>query len=158
MADAIAAGWQPTEDDAQFQTFEHSGGLFPTIASSRALHVDEIQISFKAECVATFLAAHDLTSEIYGRPLAPYRYSIVESNPDKATFIVSERHGRRGFDATDGPDPIDVLEVYESFRTRPRDFDDEAETFLVLNKLIDNAIPRIGRDYPCDRVFEAERE
>lgn len=158
MAEAIAVGWQPTKHDAQFQTFEHAGGLFPTIASSQALHIDEIRISFKVECVATFLAVHDLTSEIHGHPLAPYRYAMVESNPGKAAFIVSERHGRRGFDVTGGPDPINVLEAYESFRTRQRDFDDEAETFHVLNKLIDNAIPRIGREYTCDRFFAAERE
>jgi hypothetical protein len=158
MKDAIAAGWKPTEDDAQYQTYEHAGGLFPTVASSLAFHIDEIWISLKVECVATYLAVHDLTTEIFGRPLAPYRYAIVESNPGKASFIVSERHGRRGFDPAGGPDPIDVLETHESFRTRRRDFHDEAEAFQVLDALIDNAVQRIGRDYACDRFFAAERE
>jgi len=158
MADAIAAGWVPSHDDATYTTHEHRGGLFPTLAGCEDIANDEVRVSLKVECVATFLAVNDLNVEIVGRPLAPYRYAIVESNSGQALFMVSQRHGRTGFDTTGGPEPVDVLEVFESFLTRQRDFDSEAEAFRNVDALVDIAVKRIGRDYACDRFFAAERE
>lgn len=158
---AIDAGWVESDlpglKSPHFIGYRHPGGLFPTVAVYDDIAPEEIWISIKVEFVADFLAANDLSRAIEGKPWAPYRYAIIESVAGKATFAVAQRHGRIGFSTTSGPDVRDVLEVFESFQTRPRDFDSEDEAMQHTIKLVDEAIARIGRDFTCDRFFAAER-
>ncbi len=158
---AFEAGWiendVPELKSQHFTSYRHPGGLFPTIAVYDDIAPEEIWISIKVEFVADFLAANDLSRTIEGKPWSPYRYAIIESVPSKATFAIAERHGRIGFSTTSGPDVLDVLEVFESFQTRPRDFDSEDDAMQHTIKLVDEGIAKIGRDYTCDRFFAAER-
>jgi hypothetical protein len=161
LSTALEAGWNAIDftelRGPHCVGYRHPGGLFPTIAVYDDIAPDEVGFSIKVDFVADFLAANDLSRTIEGRPWSPYRYAIIESVPGKATFAVAERHGRIGFNTSDGPNVRDVLEVYEAFQTRPRDFPSEADAMQHTLKLVDEAIAMIGRDYACDRFFAAER-
>ncbi len=100
---------------------------------------------------------NDLVRTIEGRPWAAYRKAVIESAKGKASFSVVERHGMLGFASSKGPDVREVLEVFEAFAMRRRDFDSDEEAMQYTNDLVDEGIARIGRDYACDRFFAAER-
>lgn len=159
---ALDAGW--IESNAvelkgqHFKGYQHPGGLFPTIAVYDDIKANEIWLSMRVEFVADFLAANDLTRDIHGTPWAPYRYAMIEEAEGQGTFAVAERHGRLGFSTSAGPDVLDVLEVYETFRTRLRDCKDDGEAIEHTMKLVEQGIAKIGRDYTCDRFFAAERD
>jgi hypothetical protein len=161
LRSAIEAGWieSPLLNGTlpSVHSYRHPGGLFPTIAIHHELAEEEIEISIRVEFVSDFLATNDLARPIDGRPWAPYRRAVVESAKGKAIFSVAERHGRLGFDTSNGPDVSEVVEVFETFMTRRRDFDSDDEAMQYTNELVDKGIARIGRDYACDRFFAAER-
>ena len=152
LEDALAAGWAANGSRDGFDLYDQPKGLFPTIAVGGRAGVE-----LKVERVADFLAANDLTRNVEGQPLAPYRRATIERG-DGAELSIAERHGTRGYATTGGPSAGDVLAVGESFRARPRDFDDAADGFAIAGKLIDAAIATVGRDYACDLFFAAERE
>ena len=162
LKQALDAGWVESDvselKGQHFTGFCHPGGLFPTIAVYDDMAIEEIWLSMRVEFVSDFLSANDMTRSIEGLPWSPYRYSMIESCTGKAAFAVAERHGRVGFCTDTGPATSDVLEVFDAFQTRSRDFDSEEHAFDHTTELIDKAIVRIGRDYTCDRFFAAERE
>ena len=155
LAGAIAAGWVAGGESEGQTLHDHPRGLFPTIAVSRSS--SPLTVELKVESVADFLAAHALTLPIEGRPCAPYRRALI-ANENGVGLSVAERHGSRGYSTAAGPNLADILAVTESFRHRPRDFADAGMGFFIAERLIDEAIPRIGRDYTCDLFFAAERE
>ncbi|RYG76116.1 hypothetical protein EON77_10540, partial [bacterium] len=151
---AIEAGWVVTVESPGRVVYDQPKGMFPSIS---VVADATFGVELKVESVADFCATNDLTVAIDGPAFAPYRRAIVASSK-AATLSAAERHGTRGYSTAAGPSPADVVAVSESFRTRPRDFDDAAEGFAVAGKLIDAAIAKIGRDYTCDLFFAAERE
>ena len=157
LASAIAAGWVRGEDYRGWELYEQPKGIFPTIAVGRKMAATRVGIELKVERVADFLAANDLTRDVVGAAYAPYRQAMIVETPT-AALSVAERHGHRGFWTDTGPSVADVLDVEQSFRTRPREFDDATDGFAIAGKLIDVAIAKIGRDYACDLFFAAERE
>ncbi len=152
---ALAAGWEPVGDRDGFAIYDQPRGIFPTIAVGKP--TAGVAIELKVESVADFLAANSVSRSIDGRPFAPYRRAIVAAD-GRSSLSVAERHGTRGYSTADGPGAVDVVAVFEAFRTRPRDFDDPAEGFAEANRRIDDGIARIGRDSTCDLFFAAERE
>jgi hypothetical protein len=152
---AIDAGWERVGASAGLAIHDHPKGLFPTIAVGKP--TAGLVIELKVESVADFLGANHQGGPIDGRPGAPYRRAVVSAN-DRIGLSVAERHGSRGYSTEGGPDVRDLLEVAESLRTRPRDFDDPAEGFAEAERLIDLGIAAIGRDSTCELFFAAERE
>lgn len=151
---AIEAGWQVSAEATRGTVYDQPKGMFPSIC---VVAGGGFGVELKVDSVADFCATNDLSVAIDGPAFAPYRRATV-ATAKAATLSVAERHGTRGYSTAAGPKPEDVLAVSESFRTRPRDFDDAAEGFAVASKLIDAAIAKIGRDYTCDLFFAAERE
>jgi hypothetical protein len=135
--------------------FANDSGVFPPIL----LWDGELEIGIKVESAADFLAANQLQAEVTGDPLADLRMCRVYAGRGCALAIV-ERHGKLSY----GPSneerwrSIRMLVHLEKFRTRPRDFECDAEGFAVSNRLIDDAIEDLGRDRTCDLWFAAERE
>jgi hypothetical protein len=152
---AIAAGWERAGESAGLAIYDHPRGLFPTIAVGKP--TVGVAVELKVESVADFLAANHLDRAIDGRAFAPYRRAVVV-DVEGSSVSVAERHGTRGYSTDGGPGVVDVLAIGESFRTRPRDFDDAAEGFAEAERRIDEGIARIGRDYTCDFFFAADRE
>lgn len=155
LGPALEAGWKPVGTRDGFSVYEHPGGLFPTLAVG-VLDARTI-VELKVERVADFLAANGLTRPIEGRPLAPYRRSVVARGVGTA-LSVAERHGSRGYSAVGGAEAGDLLSVEEWFRARPRHFEDVEEGYAETGRLIEMAVARVGRDAACDLFFAAERE
>lgn len=153
---ARAAGWGPSDAGAgDLATFDQPRGLFPTLAVGRVR--SGVGVEIKVESVADFLAAHGLDRAIEGRPFTPYRRAVVAEGGG-STLSVAERHGTRGYRTDGDVDPAAVLAVAESFRLRPRCFDDPADGFAATGPILDAAIDRVGRDRAADLFFAAERE
>ena len=155
LESALAAGWERVGDRDGFAVYDQPNGIFPTITVGGS--TAGLAIELKVEGVADFLAANRLSRSIDGRPFAPYRRAIVAA-ADRSSLSVAERHGTRGYSTDGGPDVAVILAVGESFRTRPRDFDDPAEGFEEAGRRIEDGIDRIGRDPTCNLFFAAERE
>jgi hypothetical protein len=153
---AIDAGWAKSAEAQGLDVYDNDKGMFPSVAVVRGQKAGKIGVDLKVEFVVDFLAANDLTRPVKGGPWARARHAMIEET-DAASLGISERHGHRGYGIGDSVNPADVLEVYDRFRTRPRDVDD-AEGFRIAGELIDEAIDKIGRDYACDRFFAAERD
>ncbi len=154
LAAAVEAGWTPSKVSAS--VYDNDKGMFPTVLFDKNKPAGFVGAELKVEFVADFLAANDISRSIHGRPWAKHRYAEIESSPT-ASLAVVERHGMRSFAEEASPSAEDVLDVYDAFRTRPRDVD-EAEGFQIASRLVDEAIAKIGRDYACDRFFAAERD
>lgn len=133
-------------------------GMFPAVILRDD---DRTFAAVKVESVTDFLAAHNLPhhDRIEGEPLAQLRMAPAFTG-DRAELWVVERHGTRAFEAFDN-DPEDRIAARahaEAFRVRRRAHSDDALAFADLNRLVDDAIRDIGRDWTCDIFFAAERE
>ena len=133
----------------------NTSGMFPPIRLSDG----PFEIALKAESVADFASVHGIQSPIEGAPLAQYRRLVACDCHDTRLSII-ERHGFAGFEgATSDPaSAIARLKHLEAFRTRRRDFSDDAAGFQHAAGLVDAAIADLGRDLACDLWFAAERE
>jgi len=148
-------GYRSVSHEGTYVVFVNDSGVFPQII----VWAGAGEIAIKVESVADFLAANQLLREVLGSPLDSLRMCRVFSGQDCAMTIV-ERHGTRSFDI-ESAEPERMLRRLihmEKFRTRPRDFESEAEGFEVSNQLIDSAIRDLGCDLTCDIWFAAERE
>ncbi|MEM7755776.1 MAG: hypothetical protein AAF297_09095 [Planctomycetota bacterium] len=157
-----ANGFEPIanefyNDDIHF-AFECRKGLFPRILLTEA---DRMSVGIKAESVADFFAAMQIPGieRIEGEPLSRARWAKVFDG-DRAALWVCERHGYDQFGLTDDlpEDRIAAQHFLERFRARPRSYDNPAEGFAELGRLVEAAIDEIGRDWACSLFFQAERE
>jgi len=157
-----SAGFEPITNefyDADIHyAFECRKGLFPRILLS---DTDRMSVGVKVESVADFFAAQHLTGieRVEGEPLSRARWAKVHDG-DRAALWVMERHGYNQFALTDDTpeDRIAAQHFLERFRGRRRRFDNAAQGFDDLDRLLDAAIEEIGRDWACDLFFKAERE
>ncbi len=136
--------------------YVHEDGLFPDIVIRPK---GSIQIFMAVEFVADFLAAHNLSVEVEGKPWSPYRRAKVWEG-DRAEFWIVERHGHVGFDVPNPTDEqiVQSLRHLEVFRSRRRLFTDEIKGFDSLDALIDRAIEDLGVHWTCFLFFLVERE
>ena len=139
------------------ECYIHHGAMFPPVV----LGDDSVtRIGIKAESVADFLAAWQITSEpVRGEPLSPFRTARAFRQKDHELWVV-ERHGHVGFEVPKA-DPLRgflAVKHLEAFRRRARDFSDDNQGFGRLSKLVDGAIADLGRDWACDLFFAAERD
>lgn len=136
--------------------FVHEGGMFPAVLVERGA---PRRVAIKVESVADFLAAQGLSVPIEGAPLAEFRRVKVASG-DGAELWAVERHGYRGFEILRAPgeQALKRLRHLELFRTRRREFSDDAQGFDEAEWLVKAAIADLGRDLTTDLFFAAERE
>jgi hypothetical protein len=115
-------------------------------------------VAIRCDSVADFLVAHGLTNEPHGPPLTRYRWATV-SEVEGCRLEVVERRGYAGFvPDTTASSAEKLLEALELWRTRPRQFDDEAEGYRQTQALLDRLVALAGQDLACHAVFTAERE
>jgi hypothetical protein len=145
-----AVGYTPSGNGI----YDHPGGMFPKLIVAPT---DVTEIGIKVESVPDFLAANQLDIEITGEPLSDVRHAHV-AKENGTSLVVIERYGARGCPGKAPPHAIARLKHLERFRLRKREFENEAEGFAHIHKLIDNAIADLGRDLACDLFFAAERE
>lgn len=153
--------------DPDSPAHHHPGGIFPKIvlAPDPARSAPEVRaVGIKTESVADFSAAHNLGLRPSGFPLGPYRAAVIPGA--SVELVVLERRGYQGFQ-TQGPpeqprDPAhvpDALRARELWRARQRVFEDDAQGFDQVDRLLDEMIQLCrGPALACHLVFEVERQ
>lgn len=155
------AGWVYETTEGGLDVYVQPEGMFPMLVFGYPGR----EVAIKVESVADFAAVHGLQLDILGEPLSDVRVARVAQGPAEPRegtweFAVVERHGTRSF-ALPGRAPayaVTRLRHLEAFRTRKRDFADEAEGYEHAMQLIDRAIADLGVGLTCDLFFAAERE
>jgi hypothetical protein len=154
----MEAGWSPKSEPVPTgaENFVNELGMFPPLVIVEGV---TLRIGIKVEFVSDFLAAQGLWSApIVGEPGAQLRIATASAGPNVELLAV-ERHGWRGlvgpvFDAVKSARHQAHL---ESLRRRRRDLD-EAACWAEVNRIVDESIRDIGRDWTCDAFFAAERD
>jgi hypothetical protein len=150
-----AVGFRAIGSDSAGAVYVNDSGVFPRIL----LWDGNTEVGIKVESIADFLAANQLQRTVVGSPLAALRMCLIYEGQSCAVTLV-ERHGTRSFSLGPARPELCVQRLIhmEQFRTRPRQFEDDAEGFEITNQGIDRAIRDLGTDLTCAIWFAAERE
>lgn len=140
--------------------FWHPDAMLPRVILDRtpsdnssptalAIHVDSL---------SNFVAANHPAAEPEGQPFTRFR-RVTISLEKGARFEAVERNGYRGYsDETSTPVQKEAWrEAQQLWKTRPREFHDDAEGFSQTQTLLDRIIGLVGRDLACHLVFAEER-
>lgn len=115
-------------------------------------------LAVRPEYVADFLAAHDLDTAIEGGVGARYRRALVHEE-QRTRLDAVERRADRGFvirDAT-AAEVTAQLAARELWRTRKRDFANDADGVRHALARLEAVLARVDRDLACDLFFAEER-
>ncbi|GMV24252.1 MAG: hypothetical protein AMXMBFR58_02830 [Phycisphaerae bacterium] len=158
IAERLAeAGFERRPQAGASECYANEKGIFPVIilCSSQVM-----RIGIKVMSVADFLFAQRVSTadQIQGAPGSQLRI-VCAFRGDRAELWAVERHGLRGFEipTTDPSKILAAAHHLELLRARRRDFPSDAQGFAEINRLVDNAIADLGRDWTCDLFFESER-
>jgi hypothetical protein len=116
-------------------------------------------LAIRAESLADFMVAHGISAEPEGEPFTRFR-RVLAAAENGARLVAVERRGCRGFlpaQARTGETEA-LLKAAELWRTRPREFADDAEGFRQSHALLGRVIALVGRDLACHVVFAGERD
>lgn len=115
-------------------------------------------LAIRPEVLADFLAAHDIDAPIEGAPGARLRGALVHEE-NGARLHAVERLGYRGFVVRDpAPEVVTrVLRARELWRTRKRDFADDAGGVKHAFARLDAVLALVDRDAACELFFAEER-
>lgn len=157
-----AAGFVPDSCEAPAGTavWWHPRAMLPRVllrADGGGSGVPSI-LAVRPEFVAAFLAAHDLGSIIEGGVGARYRRALVHEE-QRTRLEAVERHACRGFVVRE-PAPADVvagLAARELWRTRCRDFANDADGVKHAFARLEAVLALVDRDLACDLFFAEER-
>ena len=136
---------------------EHPQATLPRVLLRRAKANPSV-VAIKPEFVAEFIAANNLSAGPEGEPRSRYRRVVVAE--EKGTCLEAvERRAYRGFVPAKlkSGELAAIVKAKELFSTRPRQMEDDADSFAVANKRLRQAIKLVGRDIACHLFFEAER-
>ena len=136
---------------------EHPQATLPRVLLRRGKQNPSL-VAIKPEFIAEFVAMNNLSAKIEGEPRSRYRHVLV-ADENGTRLEAVERRAYRGFVPAKlkRGELAAIVETKESFATRPRRFDDDAEGFAVANKRLSRALKLVGRDVACHLFFEAER-
>jgi hypothetical protein len=115
-------------------------------------------LALRPEHVADFLAAHDLALPIEGEFGARLRRAII-GDENGVRLEVVERLGYRGFVVAEPSANFvrGVLRVIELWRTRQRNFPDDAEGVRHAGDRLSAVLEWVDRDAACELFFAEER-
>jgi len=164
-----AVGYRIDEDcalgDDHAACYRNPLGMFPPVVVLREGAPGEIHVSIKVERVADAMARLGTAGEhhLHGEPLGRYRVARLFGD-DRVALHAAERHGWSQFSIPhDLPEKrVASARHLERLRTRRRDFGvgpgADEKGFDELDRLADEAVAEIGRDWACDLFFQAERD
>jgi len=142
------------------KTLWHPEALLPRLILDPALPPvgHPPTLALRVDSVSDFMAAHGVTGEPEGRPLARFR-RVTASLENETRCEAVERRGYRGCALSrTGPDQAQaLLEAHELWKTRRRVFDDDGDGFRQTEALLDRVLALVGRDLACHVVFAEER-
>ena len=115
-------------------------------------------LAIRPEALADFVAAHDLDVPIEGAVGARLR-RVRMNEENRVTLEAVERLAYRGFVVREPTTNFvrDGLAVRELWRTRKRDFADDADGVKHAQARLDAVLARVDRDVACDLFFAEER-
>ena len=116
------------------------------------------EIAIRPEVIADFLAAHDVDAPIEGAFGARLRRALV-SEENGTKLLAVERLGHRGFVVSE-PSPefvMNVLRARELWRTRKRDFADDALGVKHAFDRLEAVLALVDRNAACELFFAEER-
>jgi hypothetical protein len=147
-------GYELFNERAGEQLWVNRLGMFPRIGVKPSQGATQVHI--KVDSVSDFADVWRIQSQIEGEPLAPYRRVCI-SREAGGELWASERWGWIGLEVLNSKHQhaAEHVRTLESFLTRKRDFDDDAEAYAHAERLID-ASP-LPTDIKCALFFEAER-
>ncbi|EEF59393.1 hypothetical protein [Pedosphaera parvula] len=136
----------------------HPRATLPRVVLRAGQKQNPSVIALRPEFVTDFAARHNLAGEIEGAPLTRFRRTTV-AEENGTTLEAVERRAYRGFvPAPHKAGELEaILKVKEMWKTRRRFFANDAEGFVLANRLLDQSISLVGRDQTCQIYFEEER-
>lgn len=138
------------------------GAIFPSLLlrSEPALPPGTVlAAAIQVEDVSEFLMANHRVATVEGSPLSPYRRALAWSVDGRDLWII-ERRGHAGFI------PVNMsaeyadryLRALETWRTRPREFEDVQAGMARTLELARSLVSDMGTDLAAWIAFSAERE
>jgi hypothetical protein len=146
------------ETPAHLIAFWHPEAMLPRVLIERERTPGSPAIvALRCESISDFLVAHGLSREPEGAPYSRFRRVLVaEENGTRLKVI--ERRGYRGYVPVRPAGEVeDLLKAAELWRTRPRQFADDAEGFRHTHALLEHLVELVGPDLACHAVFAEER-
>jgi hypothetical protein len=115
-------------------------------------------LSIRVESIIDFIARNNLSAEICGKFGARLRTALVAEESGHRFFAL-ERLAYRGFveQPVSPKFALATIAVRELWRTRRRDFPDDAAGIAYAFELQDKAIALVGSDVACELFFAEER-
>ena len=162
-AELRAAGFVPEATDVPpgHMVLAHPHAMLPRVlVDARAPEAASPHtLAVRPEFLADFMARHGLTGEILGGPCARLRVLRV-GGEHGATLLAVERLGYRGFVVSEPPAGFAgaVLRARELWRTRRRDWPDDAEGVRHAFAVLEQCVALVGRDAACELFFAEERD
>ncbi len=154
-----AAGFVEESVDAPVGTtvYWHPKAMMPRVLVSAGAGAPSV-LAIKPEVLADFLSAHDLAVEIEGAWGARYRRAKI-GEENGVTLYAVERLGARGFVVREPAEKFvaGVLRAQELWRTRKRDFADDADGVKHAHARLDQVLALVDRDAVCELFFAEER-
>lgn len=140
--------------------FHHPRAMMPRILVCEGGSRDggPAGLAIRPESLPDFLSHHDLAASIEGEFGARLRRALVSGENGVRLFAV-ERFGYRGF-LVEEPAPgfaAAVIKTRELFRTRRRDFADDAQGVAHANSVLDRVLDLVPRNVACELFFAEER-
>jgi hypothetical protein len=116
------------------------------------------RLAIRPESLVDFIAAHDLRTEIRGQFGSRLRQATVSVEKDHELLAV-ERLAWRHFVPSESASRFadSVLATQELWRTRKRNFPNDADAVKLAFELQAKAIELVGADVACDLFFAEER-
>lgn len=134
--------------------WRHPGAILPQLV----LGGTAASIALRVESIADFLQAHNLTAEIEGGALGPYRRALLGEEGSVALLAV-ERRGSLGFDPITPPPgyPKAYISALELWQCRPRSAADEDAALADALHRAEELATRLGADMAAHIVCQGER-
>ena len=157
-----AAGFVEERVDAPAGTtvLWHPQAMMPRVLLRADTAADGVPpvVAIRPEVVADFIAAHDVGAPIAGAWGARLRRALLAEESGTRLEAV-ERLGHRGFQVRE-PTPEFVrgaLQARELWRTRKRDFADDADGVREAFARLEAVLALVDRDAACELFFAEER-
>ena len=157
---AVGMVSEKVEAPANTEVYYHPSAMMPRVllkpgGSSRTI---PSTLAIRIESLPDFVARQNLSKDIQGAFGAGLRQALVSEETDHQ-FLALERLGYRGFLLNPvTPERLEaVKKVSELWRTRKRNFSDDAEGVAHALDLQKQAINLVGPDIACDLFFTEER-
>jgi hypothetical protein len=115
-------------------------------------------LAIRPESIIDFIAKNNLSADVHGKFGSRLRAALVAEQSGHRFFAL-ERLAYRGFiEQPVSPEfALAVITVRELWRTRRRDFTDDAAGIAHAFELQNKAITLVGADVACDLFFAEER-